>query len=622
MMPDIDAMLLAVSGSLAASVVVKATVIVALGLAGAGLARGSRAAVRHAVLAVAFAALAALPMVMLGARPVRIALQMEAATPVAVAPAAAAVSVAPVIEAPVEATTEPAPSRLSLADWLMAAWTAGAAVFLLPMMVGLWQVRRLRRTGLPWRHGQELAEELAAETGVRRRVEVLLHEELAGPMMCGTRRPVVVLPVDARNWEDEELKRALVHEMEHARRGDWASYCFARAVCAAYWFHPLVWMARRRLVLEAERACDDAVLARCEATAYADQLVGVAERLVAVSRPPVLAMASRADLAKRVGAVLDGGQRRGRAGALLVAMACAGAAAVVMAVAPLQVVAATEAAVTNVTASAPVVAPAPISVAVAPQTPVAKTHTKPALVLLAAGPQAAAPSPPESTAPSQAAGEPIARFSATARLVIVEVAATYQSGGNIRGLTASDFEIAEDSVPRRVLYLGEGGTISGGSGTAAGGSGGWVASGQSHYYVLGYYTPNQELDGKFRKINVTLKDNTSAKLVFRDGYYAGGSRAAVFSFAPPGVTLPQVLRRVEPEYSEAARNAKFQGTVVLRFTVNTDGTAANIHVQRSLGLGQDEKAIEAVKQWRFTPGTKDLVAVPMQAEVVVDFRLF
>ena len=53
----------------------------------------------------------------------------------------------------------------------------------------------------------------------------------------------------------------------------------ARFVCALYWFHPLVWMAWRRLRLEAERACDDAVLRRAEATAYADQLVLLAERL-------------------------------------------------------------------------------------------------------------------------------------------------------------------------------------------------------------------------------------------------------------------------------------------------------------------------------------------------------
>jgi Zn-dependent protease with chaperone function len=73
--------------------------------------------------------------------------------------------------------------------------------------------------------------------------------------------------------------KRIVHELAHVRRGDWVSQCFARAICALYWFHPLVWVAWRQLQLEAERACDDAVLACAEATDYANQLVGLAKRL-------------------------------------------------------------------------------------------------------------------------------------------------------------------------------------------------------------------------------------------------------------------------------------------------------------------------------------------------------
>ena len=59
---------------------------------------------------------------------------------------------------------------------------------------------------------------------------------------------------------------------------------------------------------------------------------------------------------------------------------------------------------------------------------------------------------------------------------------------------------------------------------------------------------------------------------------------------------------MEPEYSEEARKAKYQGTVLLYIEVDTDGRATNIRVVRSLGLGLDEKAIEAVKKWKFKPG--------------------
>jgi uncharacterized protein (TIGR03435 family) len=112
----------------------------------------------------------------------------------------------------------------------------------------------------------------------------------------------------------------------------------ARIVAGLYWFHPLVWMAWRRLSLEAERACDDAVLRRSDATAYARQLVLLAERLATTTTPPVLAMAACRDLSTRVRAVLDVAQARGRAGALPVATAVVAAALFVAAVAPLRAV--------------------------------------------------------------------------------------------------------------------------------------------------------------------------------------------------------------------------------------------------------------------------------------------
>lgn len=88
-----------------------------------------------------------------------------------------------------------------------------------------------------------------------------------------------------------------------------------------------------------------------------------------------------------------------------------------------------------------------------------------------------------------------------------------------------------------------------------------------------------------------------------------------------GVSAPALLRKVEPEYTEQARAAKYQGTVLLYIEVEPDGTADNIHVVRSLGLGLDEKAIEAVKQWQFRPGQKDGQPVAVQATIEVNFRL-
>jgi len=88
-----------------------------------------------------------------------------------------------------------------------------------------------------------------------------------------------------------------------------------------------------------------------------------------------------------------------------------------------------------------------------------------------------------------------------------------------------------------------------------------------------------------------------------------------------GVSAPAVLVKIEPEYSEEARKAKFGGAVVLNIVVDDKGNPVNITVARALGLGLDEKAIEAVKKWRFRPGYKDGKAVATFATVEVNFRL-
>ena len=221
---------------------------------------------------------------------------------------------------------------------LWTVWGAGALLCLLPVLAGTWHLRALRRSGWSCARGDALLRRLSAEAGLHRSIAVRVHESIPGPMTYGTLRPVIMLPLDAESWSDDALSRAMIHELEHVRRGDWLSQYMARIVGALYWFHPLVWMAWRRLSLEAERACDDAVLRRSEATAYAQQLVLLAERLASTATPPLLAMAACRDLSTRVRAVLDGAQARGRAGALPVAAAIVAAALFIAAVAPLRAV--------------------------------------------------------------------------------------------------------------------------------------------------------------------------------------------------------------------------------------------------------------------------------------------
>lgn len=89
-----------------------------------------------------------------------------------------------------------------------------------------------------------------------------------------------------------------------------------------------------------------------------------------------------------------------------------------------------------------------------------------------------------------------------------------------------------------------------------------------------------------------------------------------------GVTAPRFIYGPDPEFSEEARKAKFQGTVVVGVIVGVDGRTHEIYIHRSLGMGLDEKAIEAIRLWRFEPGRKDGVAVAVQVNVEVNFRLY
>ncbi len=101
----------------------------------------------------------------------------------------------------------------------------------------------------------------------------------------------------------------------------------------------------------------------------------------------------------------------------------------------------------------------------------------------------------------------------------------------------------------------------------------------------------------------------------------GGSNAGV-SYKALGITEePQLLHAEEPEYSEEGRKARAQGSVLLAIDVDVNGRVANIRVIKSLGMGLDEKAKEAVMKWRFRPARAGGRAVTAPAQVRVTFHL-
>ncbi|MFP3940224.1 MAG: M56 family metallopeptidase, partial [Thermoanaerobaculia bacterium] len=204
--------------------------------------------------------------------------------------------------------------------WLAAVYLAGALALLGYLALGALRARSLRRGARRlesqpgWR---ELLDALRALAGVHRPVILEATDRVAVPLAWGARRPRIVLPARAGAWDGGQRREVLLHELAHVARHDWLSQTLARVGCALFWFHPLAWMAARRLILEAERACDDRVLeAGADSCDYADRLLRVAgsARRVPDASYAAVAMARRSDLATRIESILDGRTRRGAPG--------------------------------------------------------------------------------------------------------------------------------------------------------------------------------------------------------------------------------------------------------------------------------------------------------------------
>jgi TonB family protein len=96
----------------------------------------------------------------------------------------------------------------------------------------------------------------------------------------------------------------------------------------------------------------------------------------------------------------------------------------------------------------------------------------------------------------------------------------------------------------------------------------------------------------------------------------------IFKPGDDGVSAPKVVVAPDPGYSEEARQDKYQGVCVLELVVGPDGRPYDIKVTKALGKGLDEKAVEAVQQWRFRPAVKDGQPVSVAIDVEVQFRLY
>ena len=213
--------------TLLAALTLKVSAILLLALVAAFALRTRSASGRHWVLAVGVVSAGAAPAFHF--LPVLPLVEVAPADAGALGPAVASVAVTAVASHDVV-------GRLAVTIWL-----AGLVVSALVLLVGLARLRWLRASSTrvtdgPW---HRLCSDLAQACGLKRGVELLLGPRPGLVATWGWRRPVVVLPESASGWSEERMRVVLLHELAHARRGDWLLQMVAEALRCVWWFNPL-----------------------------------------------------------------------------------------------------------------------------------------------------------------------------------------------------------------------------------------------------------------------------------------------------------------------------------------------------------------------------------------------
>ena len=312
----------------------KGTVLLGVALLVAALLRHSSAALRHLVWGTGLAMLLALPLASL--LPWRLpvsGLERVVRTPApstsqtqptlhnppappptqgaAATPQTQTTAIAPAASSPgITLSLSPA----TLLSIVLAIWAIGMVWLVGRLVIGAVLLRRVVRKGTAldnteWRHPLlEAADRLALE----RLPRLVMSDRLPMPFACGVLHPAIVLPSGATEWDDRRRRAVLFHELAHLSRYDLIGNALGQLACAVYWFHPLVWVAARKLRVESERAADDLVLGvGTRASEYADHLLQIVCR-AARSRTPAIAlpMAQRHEFEGRMLAILEREARR------------------------------------------------------------------------------------------------------------------------------------------------------------------------------------------------------------------------------------------------------------------------------------------------------------------------
>jgi TonB family protein len=508
-------------------------------------------------------------------------------------------------------------------------WIAGCTILLSRWWFRQYRfARSLRMAGNEVGSGlMPMLESLKDRLGVRRQARLRVVWRGSEPGVFGVWRPVLVLPEEMpRQLSPAEVEAVLAHELVHVARWDNLCSNLQMLVCCFFWFYPVVWLLDRRLIAERERSCDERVIGLLRnSQAYVSGLIkmtsiGLGLRVVRVS--PM----ADANLKERIENMKKTNRKAGLSAVILLSSIAALAVLLYLLAVPLH-------------KSMAQTTPSNLTIENSENSPLK-------IVSAAVADISVPPQQPTKNVTAHLVKPKIVLKNNSDRVVSVYVLEFRKAGSGQFYLTRTDVGLAPkgtDSIDTNTsntfLYSGEGEKVTG-SGTM------WTVRLDNVRFKDGnvltlHPSPipppldNAPVSGVSNIVGGIPGGVSGGKSGGVPGEVVGNLRSNVGPVAPPPPPKPvkrdlirvggnvqesKLIRRVEPVYPELAKRARVQEKVVLRITVDKEGNVSDASVISGHPLLNDA-AINAVRQWKYSPTLLNGEPVPVMATVTIEFKL-
>jgi TonB family protein len=427
-------------------------------------------------------------------------------------------------------------------------------------------------------------------------VTLAASSRISGPVTMGFRRKLVLLPADMiARLPEAEIHAILAHEFAHIRRNDFSKNLFYELLGLPVSYHPLFRLTRQRMMESREIVCDQMAAEVGGHRQYARSLLRLASLLVEgmpVRTPHALGIFDTKTFERRIMKLSEKrlGIRGVRRLAIVTACVAFGVAACGTALA------------------LAVHVDAPASAGTTNQ---AQSHSQPIEVSphIMAGQKIGGPNPkyPEAAKQKKIQGT-------------VVLNALIGKDGNVKSVkaTSGPKELQGSAIDavrqwKYKPYLLNGEPVE-------------VTTKINVIYSLGKMPPTNLPKGEIPPPPPPPQTRADAATA---GSASQGTNTSSQSNLPAGVmhvgdgvSPPVLVYSVDPKYTAKARSKKYQGVCVLGLIVDKDGHPQDVHVVRKLGMGLDEKAVEAVQQYRFKPAYYKGNPVPVRVNVEVNFKIY